>query len=373
MKQLTKILLINWHMFSCSEINVRNNILITGHNGAGKSTLLDAVQYVLTGGKTKFNLAANEDGARKLEGYVRGRLGTESQEYLRTKDVTTHIALEFFDEEEQKHFVLGAVIDLPEGGKPRENFYLAKRITADKDLYIRMTGEILTKGQFERNLKRLKIHFDFSSTKEEARRLVISTFSVNPKYTELVRRALAFKPIGNLNEFMYRFLLPEERINIDSLRQNVLEYRRFEGTLKEQRERLAILEKINDGIYRHGELLAEQAVNTYILELIRIEKNTALKETLREQMKEKERERTVHETSKERLKTKLNSLLNQIAGIQAQMNALDANGRIASLQERERGLKERFGENEKWAEETARLLKKDIGILNDLSVSHSLT
>ena len=54
MKQLTKILLINWHMFSTTEINVRNNVIITGHNGAGKSTLLDAVQYVLTGGKTKF-------------------------------------------------------------------------------------------------------------------------------------------------------------------------------------------------------------------------------------------------------------------------------------------------------------------------------
>ena len=121
MKRLTKILLINWHMFSCSEIEIKNNVLITGHNGAGKSTLLDAVQYVLTGGSKKFNLAANEDGARKLEGYVRGRLGMESQENLRNGDVTTHVALEFFDEEDGRPFVLGAVIDLPENGKCRDN------------------------------------------------------------------------------------------------------------------------------------------------------------------------------------------------------------------------------------------------------------
>ena len=117
MKLLSKILLINWHMYTCSEIEVRNNVLITGHNGAGKSTLLDAMQYVLTGGKTKFNLAANEDGNRKLEGYVRGRLGTETQENIRNEDVTTHIALQFYDEEEKQDFIIGSVIDLPEGGK----------------------------------------------------------------------------------------------------------------------------------------------------------------------------------------------------------------------------------------------------------------
>ena len=70
MKLLKKILLIIWHMFECCEFDVEHNMLISGENGAGKSTLLDAIQFVLTGGKGKFNLAANASGRRTIEGYV---------------------------------------------------------------------------------------------------------------------------------------------------------------------------------------------------------------------------------------------------------------------------------------------------------------
>ena len=83
MKLLKKILLINWHMFECCEFDVEHNMLISGENGAGKSTLLDAIQFVLTGGKGKFNLAANASGRRTIEGYVRGRIGSEGKTNLR--------------------------------------------------------------------------------------------------------------------------------------------------------------------------------------------------------------------------------------------------------------------------------------------------
>ena len=110
MKKLTKIKLINWHYFANETIEVKNDILLTGANGAGKSTIIDAIQYVLTAGEQKFNQAANEFSNRELRGYVCCKLGLDDQEYLREGDVTTHVALEFYDDMESKYFVVGVIL-----------------------------------------------------------------------------------------------------------------------------------------------------------------------------------------------------------------------------------------------------------------------
>ena len=372
MKLLSKILLINWHMFTCSEIEVRNNVLITGHNGAGKSTLLDAMQYVLTGGKTKFNLAANEDGNRKLEGYVRGRLGTETQENIRNEDVTTHIALQFYDEEEKQDFIIGSVIDLPEGGKCRENFYIAYRCKADKNLFIKENGEILNKGQFERNLNHLKIKNNFMNTKEEARRMVTSTFSLSSKYTELIRRALAFKPIGDLNEFMYRFLLPEEKINIDSLRENVLLYRQFENTLNEQKERLKILEEINELNEELKKLELKLKISDFLGDMIYIEEYKNKLEELEILIRNNERDLKENKDNEIHLQQKLDDIDDQLTNIKSQMHNLDPENRISILEERVKKLKTDYKNCETWFNDCKSAIGKDVSIINKLSIAHQI-
>lgn len=76
--KLTKIKLINWHLFNDTSIEVRGNFLLTGENGCGKSTLTDAIYFVLSGGDDNcFNNAANADAKRTLKSYVRGKLGNE--------------------------------------------------------------------------------------------------------------------------------------------------------------------------------------------------------------------------------------------------------------------------------------------------------
>ena len=60
--KLTKIKLINWHLFNDTSIELRGNFLLTGENGCGKSTLTDAIYFVLSGGDDNcFNNAANAD------------------------------------------------------------------------------------------------------------------------------------------------------------------------------------------------------------------------------------------------------------------------------------------------------------------------
>ncbi|MBN1814894.1 MAG: AAA family ATPase [Anaerolineae bacterium] len=85
MKQLTRIRLINWHLFEDVTIPCRGTTYFIGVNGVGKSTILDAVQFALVGGQrdVRFNRAAMSGSRRTLAGYVRGELGTEGQRFLR--------------------------------------------------------------------------------------------------------------------------------------------------------------------------------------------------------------------------------------------------------------------------------------------------
>lgn len=109
MKTLTKVKLINWHTFSNEEFEIYKNALITGENGTGKSTILDAIQYVLTAGKCKFNKAASDIGTY-IRVLYRCKTGIEGHEFVRNGDVSTYIALEFYDEKTEKYQIIGTVI-----------------------------------------------------------------------------------------------------------------------------------------------------------------------------------------------------------------------------------------------------------------------
>lgn len=111
MKKLTGIRLINWHAFQDETIPINNSVLLTGENGVGKSTILDAIQFVLTCSKNNFNKAANENSKRNLIGYVRYKTGKEDKEYEREGNVSSHVALEFYEELKNNYFIIGAVID----------------------------------------------------------------------------------------------------------------------------------------------------------------------------------------------------------------------------------------------------------------------
>jgi len=84
MKQLTRIRLINWHLFEDTTLTCQGTTYLIGVNGVGKSTILDAIQFALVGGQrdVKFNRAAMSGSRRTLSSYVRGELGTEGQREL---------------------------------------------------------------------------------------------------------------------------------------------------------------------------------------------------------------------------------------------------------------------------------------------------
>ena len=232
MKTLTKVKLINWHSFANEDFEVYHNTLMTGENGTGKSTILDAMQYVLTVGKCKFNKAASDIGNRTLESYIRCKTGKEGHEYLRNGDVSSYIALEFYDERTTKYQVIGAAFDLPNGGKVFRDFFQIINTRIDDITFI-ANKKVLTRKQFKNTLIENNQTAYFKDSRKDSERLFANALGVKVKYFELVTRALAFKAIDNVYQFIMDFLLKEDFVDIRNLRQSIHHYQLLEEKLKE--------------------------------------------------------------------------------------------------------------------------------------------
>lgn len=243
MKTLTKVKLINWHTFTNETFEVHHNTLMTGENSAGKSTVLDALQYVLTVGKCKFNKAASDIGNRTLESYVRCKTGKEGQEYERNGDVSCYIALEFYDEKTKRYQIIGTAIDIMSGTKPIRDFFQIINTKIEDVIFIE-NQKVLTRRQFKNKLGEMNIQAQFKDSNKDAKKLFSIALGVKVKYFELVSRALAFKAIDNVYQFIMDFLLKEDYVDINNLRKSIQHYQQLEEQLKVSKNECETLEQI---------------------------------------------------------------------------------------------------------------------------------
>ena len=242
MKKLTRLKLINWHRFSDVTIDFGDSTLISGENGAGKSTLLDAIQFVVTCSTNHFNKAAHENGKRKLTGYIRCKTGRENHPYERTGEISAHVALEFYEESKEKYFVIGAVIDSATEGQETVVRYLMDNVMLEDEMF-KIGNRPRTITEFRSfNNKNIKL---FAKTNAEGKKMIKQRFGrIEDKFFQLIPKALAFKPIDDIKDFVYSYVLDEKEVNIDNLRENVRSYQELEKTLAGVKNRIEKLSEI---------------------------------------------------------------------------------------------------------------------------------
>lgn len=264
MKILKKIKLINWHYFINETIKIERNVLLTGENGTGKSTILDAIQYVLTAGKPKFNTAANEKASRDLIGYVRCKTGYDKHQYARSGDVTSHIALEFFDENKNNSFIIGTVIDSASNlSYPKYIFYRIEDKKVEDGLYI--------ENDIPRNINNFQAYIkNFKSTilktQEQARKDFCHRFgSINHRFIDLIPKALAFRPINNIKDFVFSYLLDKKEVHMDYLKENIRTLTEFENLLKQVKLKVKQLEEIESIYDNINQVKENHNIQDYII------------------------------------------------------------------------------------------------------------
>ena len=242
MKKLTRVKLINWHRFINDTIEFENSTLISGENGAGKSTLLDAIQFVVTCTTNYFNKAAHENGKRKLTGYIRCKTGRENKPYERTGEISAHVALEFYEEKKDRYFIVGAVVDSASEGQEKTVRYLMDNMRLDDTLFFQgKTPKSI--NQFRTtNTKGIR---QWCTTEKEAKSMMKNRFGrIEDKFFRLIPKALAFRPIDDIKDFVYSYVLDEKEVNIDILRENVRSYQDLQRTLENVKLRIEKLEQI---------------------------------------------------------------------------------------------------------------------------------
>lgn len=354
MKKLKRMKLINWHRFENCVIDFGETTLLSGENGAGKTTILDAIQFVVICSANFFNKAAHDNGKRSLSGYVRCKTGRENKPYERTGEISAHVALEFYEESRDRYFIVGAVIDSATEGQETAVRYLMDNC--------RLSEEMFFKGKTPRSISEFR---SFNSkgirqwckTQSEARKMIKARLGrIEDKFFSLIPKAMAFKPIDDIKEFVYTYVLDAKEVNIDLLRENVRSYQDLERTLESVKRRMEKLEQIEgfyeeaqycvkrDGMY---EFFLSQAEVDLIKERIQrleeeIQAEEYRKKQLTSQLEETEKERA----QKQEIETNLRVELRQ-------------NQDFIALEEQKKEL-ERFLEEEKNCLEEKRILKKSI-------------
>ena len=301
MKKLVKVRLINWHYLSNETIIINGNTLLTGPNASGKSTIMDAITYILTAGDTVFNLAANEKGKRDLRGYVKCKLGMDDREYLRNGDVSGHVALEFHDEKTNQNFTVGAVIDAFGDLTPVKTLFYRSNEPISDSMFISEKKTIYGTVDFRKH----NPLFEYYLTKKEAKRGFRNAFgSINEDFYRLIPKALAFKPIADVKDFIYQNILEEKEIDVTAIQDSIRAYKELENTLKLIQNKISDLKEI-DFVYQEilkieeNKAYLEYLMHLFDVERVRNEINDFKKQILKEEALRERKQGELHELDNE--------------------------------------------------------------------------
>lgn len=305
MKKLTAMRLINWHAFVDETIEIKNSVLLSGENGAGKSTILDAIQFVLTCSKYNFNKAANEESKRKLTGYVRYKTGREESEYLRTGDVTSHVVLEFYEENRKNYFIIGAVIDSSSETSEKVMFYRIEKHRI-KDLSYTFNGVPLDISKFKSTHRNKSIQ-SYTNYGDARKDFLNKLGRIGDKFNNLLPKALAFKPITDVKDFVYQYILEEKALSIDNLRENIRTYNECQNLVDDVRRRIENLQNIKESYGEYERAVSNVKLHSFIIDIVE-------REILKEEIKALEEKIKCCKNNKllgERKQEELNNLIRQ--------------------------------------------------------------
>src|ERR1051326_945649 len=252
---LTRIHAINWYAYRDS-FDITGNLLIAGVTGSGKSALMDLIQFVLVAHqrKIRFNLSATgERSTRDLLGYCLGDLKHDvegARQFIRDKGGITYVALEFTRPNRRQIETWGLRVEFDSAARTEPNrldgFFIPSSLTRADFLHEGRDGkETLDWGGFKhlveshggtifptlesyRGEMSLQPHLNFDR----------STLDY------LLPAAMSFSFMDNFNDFCRRFILPDETVDIQSVRDSYRVFLNLRTELGYLREQLAQLEAI---------------------------------------------------------------------------------------------------------------------------------
>lgn len=343
---LKKVRLINWYGFSNVTAPIGFFTLIAGRNGNGKSAMLDAVKYAAYG-DTVFNKSSESKGSRTLPSYTRGLLDATAGTYMRPADrvpnVYSHIVLEYFDEVEEKSFVLGAVIETSAANNCQTYRYVADRFSLDQmEHTYEEEGFVMPLGA---SALQKKYRLTLLNREQGLPRFMQMTgLKLNlgqmPTYLRKLRGIMSYDPNARIDQFIRESVLEERNVDFKKLIEAKENIEQLNDNFHMIQEEISEL----DGVL--GEYDAwESEKNRLLADDIRIVYRSmkALKEEMERQNAERERaQRTREDVSKnlEILLKRKQDVEKRLIKAKISLDSLDSTRMITQEQERLEKLEE---------------------------------
>ena len=295
-KALSKICLNNWHYIDRKILSFHEGInFFTGHSGSGKSTVIDAMQLVLyanTDGRGFFNKAAADDSDRSLIEYLRGMVNigenNESQ-YLRNKNFSSTIVLEFTETESRQSQCVGVVFDVETATNEISRlFFWHKGGLLENDY--RADKRCLTTGEIREYLQRNFSTTDFycGPSNERFRKQLYDIYLGGldmEKFPRLFKRAIPFKMNIKLEDFVKEYICMEQDIHIEDLQESVMQYGRMRSKIEETMEEIRRLKLICGKYEQYAEKSDEEKVCSYLIDRLEIMNHEVKSQEARDRIK----------------------------------------------------------------------------------------
>ena len=330
---ISKICLNNWHYIDQKILSFNDGINFFSPDilECGKSTVIDAMQirficeYRCRG---FFNKAAADDSDRNLIEYLRGMVAVGEKDevtYLRNKNFSTTIVLEFTQTESDEKECLGVVFDVDTARNDTSRLFFWHKGGILENAY-RTEEHAMTISELRKYMQKnfKKEDFYFGTSNERFRKQMYDIYLGGldmEKFPRLFKRAIPFKMNIKLEDFVKEYICMEQDIHIEDMQESVMQYgrmrQRIEDTLKEAKS----LEEIKESFVKFKTKKEEQDYCQYRmnkLDVLKLKTDIHLLQQKIEDgekdLKTQEENETVLEKKLEKLAKEYDALVAQIAG-----------------------------------------------------------
>ena len=249
-KTAKRLLLVNWSCFQNEIISLGSSTLFTGVNGTGKTTILDAMSYLITA-NTQFNKAADDNG-RNVTAYIHGDRKTNgSDRYLRPGNVTSYIAMEFYDPLISDYHVIAVCMESrSESDRAISQWIIREKCRLEDFNFSSVeNGKLIVTSKNNLTFKSIPLKGADFFGREKAipqltRQLGIRTTDYR-KYKEKLLKMMAFDPERNVDKFLQTSVFAEAEVkSLDRLREQRKLYEQAKQMFEQIQERKNLLEEI---------------------------------------------------------------------------------------------------------------------------------
>lgn len=284
MKQLERVVLMQYFLYESADIEVAGNTAFLGPNGAGKTALLDALQIVMLGADgNRLFFNASGEGGRRARGLWHYCLGVVDGNRARDR-ANTYIDLIFRDSETREVFTAGVALsaDYAAGKHDLEALYIAPglALTSSDHVETQNGGDVTLPWREFRFVLESRCAeagtklWPAPNAKEFVRHLLVEHMASpgdrpNPAtFRNVFPRALRLgESIDDLGEMLRTQLIEPKVVDVQGFRRQVSLFRQMRDDvqrLKDRLERASAIaskyEQVKRARAREANLTALQAV-----------------------------------------------------------------------------------------------------------------